>query len=357
MTPLAFPVIDDEPATGPRILFRGEPLPLSTPSGDRLASIVIPVKNAGPGLRDLLSGIRRQRWLGRVELIAIDSSSEDETVDILREVGATVLSIEPRSYNHGLTRNLGASEAAGEVLVFVTQTGRPANDRWLANLVDAFEREPRLAGVSSRLLPHKHEDPLLRRDAALELSASPARQLRAIDDWERYAALEPHELWRFLNFHTIACAIRSEAHRQVPFRRTTTIGEDLAWARDALEAGFKLLHEPASTACHSHAYGFLELFARNFDDGVATREVVGRRWPDDAVLGEIAFVTELDARYLREECGLEGADLERWERASVSRRSAQLLGQWLGTNHDRLPPQTVSALSLTGRVVDPEALP
>lgn len=344
-----------EAASGPRILFRGEPLPLSTPSGDRLASIVIPVKNAGPGLRDLLSGIRRQRWLGCVELIAIDSSSEDETVEILREFGATALSIEPRSYNHGLTRNLGASEAAGEVLVFVTQTMRPANDRWLANLVDAFEREPRLAGVSSRLLPHEHADLLVRRDAAQELSASPARQLRAIDDWERYAALEPEELWRFLNFHTVACAIRSEAHRQVPFRRTTTIGEDLAWARDALEAGFKLLYEPASTAFHSHVYGFAELFARNFDDGVATREVVGRRWPDD-VLGQIAFVTQLDAHYLREECGLEGADLEAWERASVSRRSAQLLGQLLGMNHDRLPPQTVSALSLTGRVVDPEAL-
>jgi len=344
-----------EPASGPRILFRGEPLPLSTPSGDRLASIVIPVKNAGPGLRDLLSGIRRQRWLGCVELIAIDSSSEDETVEILREFGATALSIEPRSYNHGLTRNLGASEAAGEVLVFVTQTMRPANDRWLANLVDAFEREPRLAGVSSRLLPHEHADLLLRRDAAQELSASPARQLRAIDDWERYAALKPEELWRFLNFHTVACAIRSEAHRQVPFRRTTTIGEDLAWARDALEAGFKLLHEPASTAFHSHVYGFEELFARNFDDGVATREVVGRRWPED-VLGQIAFVTQLDAHYLREECGLEGADLEAWERASVSRRSAQLLGQLLGMNHDRLPRQTVSALSLTGRVVDAEAL-
>ena len=345
----------DELAPGPRVLFRGEPVPLSIPSGDRLASVVIPVKNAGPELRDLLSGIRRQSWLGCVELIAIDSSSEDETVEILREFGATALSIEPRSYNHGLTRNLGASEAAGEVLVFVTQTMRPANDRWLANLVDAFEREPRLAGVSSRLLPHEHADLLLRRDAAQELSASPARQLRAIDDWERYAALEPEELWRFLNFHTVACAIRSEAHRQVPFRRTTTIGEDLAWARDALEAGFKLLHEPASTAFHSHVYGFEELFARNFDDGVATREVVGRRWPDD-VLGQIAFVTQLDAHYLREECGLEGADLEAWERASVSRRSAQLLGQLLGMNHDRLPPQTVAALSLTGRVVDPEAL-
>ena len=357
MTRLAFAVTDDEPASEARVLFRGEPVPLSTPPGDRLASVVIPVKNAGPELRDLLFGIRRQRWQGSVELIAIDLSSEDETVEILRELGATVLSIEPLSYNHGLTRNLGASEAAGEVLVFVTQTMRPANDRWLANLFDGFEREPRLAGVSSRLLPHEHADPLTRRDAGRELSGSPVRQLRAIDDFERYAALEPDELWRFLNFHTVACAIRSEAHRQVPFRRTTTIGEDLAWARDALEAGFKLLHEPASTAFHSHAHGFIELFARNFDQGVAAREVVGCRARADAVLGHIALQTKLDARYLREECGLAGADLERWERASVSRRSAQVLGQLLGTNHDRLPPQAVSALSLTGRVVDSEALP
>jgi len=344
-------------ASGARLLFRGDPFPLSARPSDRLASVVIPVKNAGPGLRDLLSAIRGQRWLGSVELIAVDSGSEDATVETLREDGATVLSIEPRSYNHGLTRNLGASEAAGQVLVFVTQTMRPANDRWLAGLVEPFERAPRLAGVSSRLLPHDDADALLRRDAGRELSASAVRQLRAIHDWEWYTRLEPDELWRFLNFHTVACAIRPEAHRQVPFRRTTTIGEDLAWARDALEAGFELLHEPASTALHSHAYGFAELFGRNFDDGVAMREVVGRRAPGEAVLGHIAFQAALDARYLREECGLEGAELERWERVSVSRRSAQLLGQWLGTNHDRLPPEAVSALSLVDRVIDPEWLP
>lgn len=298
----------DELAPAPRILFRGGRVPLTSPAGDRLASVVIPVKNAGAGLRDLLSGICRQRWRGNVELIAIDSGSEDETVEILREFDATVLSIEPRSYNHGLTRNLGASEAAGQVLVFVTQTMRPANDRWLANLLDPFEREPRLAGVSSRLLPHEHADPLSRRDAARELSAEPTRRLRAIDDWEHYVTLEPDELRWFLHFGTVACAIRSEAHRQIPFRRTTTIGEDLAWGRDVLEAGFKLLHEPAAAALHSHAYSFVELFARSFDDGVASREIVGRRIPDGDVLARIATQAELDTRYLRRECGLEGAE-------------------------------------------------
>jgi len=134
-------------------------------------------------------------------------------------------------------------------------------------------------------------------------------------------------------------------------RRTSTIGEDLAWARDVLEAGFKLLHEPASTAFHSHAYGFVELFKRNFDDGVASREVLARQVSGDAVLG-----TSRSGRARRSlpagRVRLEGADVERWERASVSRRTAQLLGQWLGTNHNRLPPQAVSAPSLTHRVVE-----
>ena len=356
MTARATDPAADRVPSEPRVLFRGEPVALSDSPGDRLASVVIPVKNAGPGLRDLLSGIRGQTCPGSLEVIAVDSGSEDETVDILGELGATVLSIDPRSFNHGLTRNLGAAEAAGDVLVFVTQSMRPADDRWLANLVEPFECEPRLAGVSSRLTPHEDADPLLRRDAARELSASPVRRMRMIEDWEEYAALDPDQLWRFLNFHTVACAIRAAAHRQVPFRRTTTIGEDLAWARDALEAGWALLHEPASTALHSHDYGFAELLARNFDDGVATREIVGRQTPDGGVLGHIAFQAELDARYLREDCGLEGTDLERWERASVVRRSAQMLGQWLGTNHERLPPRAVSALSMTERVIHPEAL-
>ena len=123
------------------------------------------------------------------------------------------------------------------------------------------------------------------------------------------------------------------------------------WAKEALEAGHLIGHEPDSVALHSHDYSFDELLGRDFDDGVARLDVEGRRLEGDAILADIGTLVEADRRYLSEECGLEGAELEFWVRRSASRRTAQLVGQWLGTNHDRLAPEALEALSLVRRVV------
>jgi hypothetical protein len=41
-----------------------------------------------------------------------------------------------------------------------------------------------------------------------------------------------------------------------------------------------------------------------------------------------------DWRYLAEECRLSRAELERWRLIAAVRRTAQVVGQWLGVNHD-----------------------
>lgn len=338
------------PPPEPRVLHLGEPQVLSEPAHDHLVSIVIPVKDSGPGLHDLLTSIGAQRWHGSIEVIALDSASRDGTVELLIEFGATVLAVEPETFNHGLTRNFGAARARGEEIVFVTQSTRPADDRWLAGLVDPLAADGRLAGVSGRILPHEDADPLTRLDGLRELSFSPERNLRAIEDWARYRTLVPEELRRFVNFHTGSCAIRPAVLDQIPFRAMTTIGEDILWAKEALEAGFSILHEPASVAFHSHDYGFVELLGRNFDDGVAMRDIVGLRYADDTVLGAIEAHVAGDLHFLRDECAYTGAELERWHRAATVRRTAQFVGQWLGTEHSRLPPDAIASLSLARRL-------
>jgi len=331
------------------VVHEGAPFALDASAGPRLASIVMPVKDAGPGLPELLAGLREQRWTGRAELVAVDSGSSDGTVDTLRDFGATVLAIGPGEFDHGLTRMAGARRARGQILVFATQTMRPAGHHWLGGLVEALDADPLVAGASSRLVPHEDADPLTRLDAEREASYSTAPSRRVIDDRAAYRALAPDELRALAHFHTVSCAIRAEALERVPFRSVTTIGEDLQWGKDALEAGMAIVHEPRSVARHSHPYGFDELLGRNFDDGVAAREVVGSRLSGETLLGHIGAQVDRDLDHLRGELGLEGAELEHWEREAVSRRTAQLVGQWLGTNADQLPEGALAAFSLARR--------
>jgi rhamnosyltransferase len=312
---------------------------------------VLPVKNAGPDLPELLAALRGQYWGGAAELIAIDSGSRDGSVETLRDFGATVLAIDPAAFDHGLTRMAAARHARGQVVVFLTQSMRPNDGHWLRPLVEALDADHQLAGVSSRLIPHLDANPLERFDVMRELSYSTHRNRRSITDRESFRSLEARERRALAHFHTVSCAVRPEVLKRTPFRSVTTIGEDLQWGMEALEAGMALAHEPDSVARHSHDYGLEALLQRNFDDGVAAHELAGLRITGDSLIGHIDAQVAKDMEHLRAEYEMEPEELTRWERESVSRRTAQLVGQCLGTHADRLPGAAIDALSLVRRVM------
>src|SRR5262249_57899540 len=119
----------------PRIIQKGEiQWPADKPEG-RIVSIILPVKNGEAKLRMLLPVLRAQRTRDYVEIVAVDSGSSDASVELLKQSNATIISIDPRSFNHGLTRNLATTHACGSIFVFLNQSTLPARGYWLADLL------------------------------------------------------------------------------------------------------------------------------------------------------------------------------------------------------------------------------
>jgi GT2 family glycosyltransferase len=332
-----------------RFLFRGEIRWLSQESSNRLISILLPVKNGAAKLRDLLPRLASQRSRHPVEIVAVDSGSTDDTVAVLRQFRTTAVAIDPQSFNHGLTRNLAAQYARGDVFVFLNQSTLPADDYWLANLVAPLDQDPNLAGVCGRVLPRPEADLLTAKDIRRNINASTEQYVRAITDRQAYQNLDPHNRRLFLNFHTLSAAIRAEVFRRLPFREAN-FAEDLIWGKDALEAGFKLQYEPSAVAFHSHNYSLLEVFRRLFDDGVACRAIVGKQLRECDILPKIVQEFRDDWRYLEQECRLDANQLEDWRLIAVVRRTAQVLGLWIGMDWEPDRGDLLSHLSLTERI-------
>jgi GT2 family glycosyltransferase len=137
----------ETPVAEPRLLCRGAVHWLSNESTGRLISLILPVKNGAAKLRELLPRIFSQRGSDHIEVVAMDCGSTDETVDVLRQSRATVVSIDPRSFSHDLIRDLATRFARGSLLVFLNQSTLPADDQWLAKLVAPLDRDPTVAGV------------------------------------------------------------------------------------------------------------------------------------------------------------------------------------------------------------------
>src|SRR4051794_19804615 len=115
-------------------------------------SVIIPTLNGEQELKSLLPLIPKRE---EIEVIVIDSSSEDRTREIAASFGAKVMTIDRREFNHGGTRNLAAKEARGNILVFLTQDVLLYEESSIDKLVKAFANE-KVGIIYGRQLPHLH---------------------------------------------------------------------------------------------------------------------------------------------------------------------------------------------------------
>jgi len=330
----------------PEIVKRGGFHTLSGGPGRHRVSVLMPLIDAERELRETLPILLAQDAEAEIEIVGVDSASLDDTLVVLEEFDATAISIDPGEFDHGLTRNLLAEHARGDVLVFLNERSRPADRDWLAPLLRTLDADPSVAGASSRVLPYPDADPLARRDGELEPSGAAERTVKRIDDWDKYEALPVEQRRLLLNFHTVSAAVRADVMRQYPFRSVRAIGEDLLWSREILEAGMALVHEADSRVYHSHDYSLRRRFMRNVDDGIANREINDRSLSEDEAGALVRGMIASDWRYLQEELGLEGEELEGWRMEAALRRAAAVAGQWLGVHYPDYPDEAVDAFSL-----------
>ncbi|MBI5586985.1 MAG: glycosyltransferase family 2 protein [Deltaproteobacteria bacterium] len=214
-------------------------------------SIIIPTKNGGMLFEEVLQGIRGQRFEGEVELIAVDSGSTDGTVKKAGEYGARVLEIPPGEFNHGLTRNYGIENSKGDFIVLMTQDAVPADESWLKNLVDTFDNDERIAGVYARQIPRDDADVLTKRNLNGWLTGRNAYSVQEIKDRESLEKMPPMEKYLTCVFDNVCSAVRRKAWEKVPFKHND-FGEDIEWAKRALQTGWKIAYQPKAAVVHSH---------------------------------------------------------------------------------------------------------
>ncbi len=290
-----------------------------------MISIVIPVKDGGSDLVRCLEGIGAQVIDDEVEIVVIDSGSTDGSVVQARERGALVREIPAHEFSHGSARNLGASLASGEWLVFISQDAHPIDERWLERLTGPLrEQEPLVGGVYGRQLPHPGATPPERYFLDFLYGAQARRQ----------SAADTHELTMDTTlFSNVNAAMPRSLWERFPFVEDIIMSEDQDRSRRILLDGFIVAYEPTAAVRHSHNYTLAAAFRRFFDSGASA---------DRAYLaGERESARALRAaaiRYARGELQwMWRTGQRRWIPYTVVYETTKMIGLLLGASHKRLP--------------------
>lgn len=295
-----------------------------------LASIVIPVKNGEEFLDEVLRQVMSQKTDFSYEVIVIDSGSVDTSLDIIKRYDVALIQINPKEFNHGLTRNLGVEKSSGEFIAFITQDATPANDRWLQNLVAPLRENPEVAGVFGKHLARLNCDPIV--------------DLNLQDHFDRSISLD-RAFWRkdegyeqqknlYVFFSNNNSCIRRKIWEQIAFREVE-MSEDQWWAQDILERGYVKCYEPTALVYHSHTYTPIEWFNRQFDEYRAYSKLglVKKTSIKSAIKATISLSVG-DVKRITQNSGLTVLKKIYWSTRRVLSNIGIVSGQFVGTRHN-----------------------
>lgn len=220
----------------------------------RSVSVVIPTLNAAEEIDELLSLLEVQT-VAPMEIIVIDSASDDGTVDrAKRHPLVRMMKIERRDFDHGGTRNEGYKQAQGEFVLFMTQDAVPADDRLVENLLRPFE-DDRVALVSGRQLPKR--DARNYERLVREFNYPTESNVRTKDDISRFG------IKTFFS-SDVCCMYRRRSLDEIGGIPTPcSTNEDMLVAARCLRWGMAICYTADAQVFHSHNLTLREQFNRN----------------------------------------------------------------------------------------------
>jgi rhamnosyltransferase len=221
-------------------------------------TIVILTKNGAKDIRACLEAVYSQKQTGPFEVIVIDSSSTDGTLEIVKQYPVRLERIPSETFHHARTRNYAAGLAKGEVLVFLSQDAIPASDTWLAALLSNFT-DPAVGAAYGRQLPKS--DSGLERRSTFSAMYGEARIVKMPMDGVGFG----HKYYHFSNANS---GIRRSVWDVTRFPDDLKVFEDVGIAKRILDSGWSIVYEPEAAVHHSHDFPLKTLFRRYFDIGV-----------------------------------------------------------------------------------------
>jgi rhamnosyltransferase len=232
------------------------------PSSDPLVSVLIPTYHAEALLGPLLERLWGQR-LDRFEIIVVDSSSADRTIEIARSFGVATYVIPKQKFDHGGTRTYMGSLAKGDVLVYLTQDALPVDEATVPTLVSRLMADERIGAAFGRQVPHKHATPFASHLREFNYPAESYE--RSFQDRARYG------IKAAFCSNSFAAYKRAALDAVGWFKSGLLMGEDMHVCARMLKQGFHIAYAAEAAVFHSHNYSVLQEFQRYFDMGAFFR--------------------------------------------------------------------------------------
>lgn len=221
------------------------------------ASIVIRTYNEAKWLPEALDAVRNQDLDGlEMEVVLVDSGSEDNTREIATDHGCRIVEIKKSDFTFGRSLNVGCDAAEGRNLIFISGHCIPDRQDWLRKLIEPLDqnicsytygRQYGRVGVT------KYSEEMLFKKYFPETSALPQEGFFC----NNANAAVPKDIWQ-----------------QYPFDEEVTGLEDMVLAKRLVEQGEKIGYVADAPVIHLHEESWSKVKTRYEREAIALQGIM-----------------------------------------------------------------------------------
>ena len=216
-------------------------------------SIIIRCYNEEKYIGRLLYGIMQQS-VKDVEIIIVDSGSNDNTLDVVSQFPVKITSIKPEKFSFGRSLNIGCQMATGDYLVFASAHVYPLYKDWLENL----------------LFPLQNQNTSMVYGRQVGGAGTRFSERQIFAKWfPAHSHLEQNH--PFCN--NANSALRRCLWQKYAFNENLTGLEDIDWANRLMPEGFRVVYAPTATVAHVHHEKPLQILNRYRREAIAIKKI------------------------------------------------------------------------------------
>ncbi|MBN4066868.1 glycosyltransferase family 2 protein [Simkania negevensis] len=195
-------------------------------------------------------------------LLVVNSSSNDGTVEEAKRLGADVLVIPRKEFNHGATRERARKELATDIAVMMTPDAYALDTSLIERLITPLLKE-QASLAYARQIPHDNRGFF---ESFPRLFNYPdTSHIRGIEDVEKYG------VYTFFCSDTCSAYLNSALDDIGGFLPVLS-AEDAFAAASLIKKGHKIAYVAEAVVKHSHNYSLVQEFQRHFDTGYVRKQ-------------------------------------------------------------------------------------
>lgn len=190
-------------------------------------------------------------------VLVVNSSSNDGTVSLAKQLGAEVMQVPRREFNHGATRELARQQLGTDIVVMLTPDAHAVDVGFLERLVRPLFHQ-QVAVTYARQLPRAAADPIEQFNRYFNYPAQSA--VRGGDAY--------HTMGNAAHFCSNSAAAWSNAALdQIGGFEPALVSEETVACVRLLRLGYKIAYVAEAEIVHSHPASLVGDFRRQFDIG------------------------------------------------------------------------------------------